>query len=90
MYLETEPATYFFTDEQALSDACWNWLSEAFEHVDEDLIVLVADVDEEMVHVDLRIGFEAVVFEAVPPSAITRAYDLDTGEPVVPVGGPTQ
>lgn len=76
---ETDPATYFFSSEADLIAASWNWLSEAFEDVEESVVVLVAMVPPEWVHVDSTAGFEAVVKVPVPLSAIVRAYELDSG-----------
>lgn len=76
---ETDPGTYFFPSEADLTAASWNWLSEAFEDVEEPLIVLVALVPSRWVHVDPAASFEAVVKVPVPATAITKAYELDSG-----------
>ena len=80
--LETAPATYFFNTEADLESASWNWLSEAFEDVDEPLIVLVVAVPSELVHIDPAAGYEATVKVPIPPEAVVRAYDIDTREDV--------
>lgn len=79
---ETTAATYFFTSAAALDAASFNWLSEAFEDESEPVVVLVVSVPTGSVHIDPRSGFEAVALSAVPASAIVRAYNIDTGEPV--------
>lgn len=76
---ETVPAIYFFTSESALISACDNWLSEAFEDVEESLVVLVVDVSAQVVRIDPTAAFEAVVTVPVAAAAVVRAYDIDTG-----------
>lgn len=76
---ETEPATYFFSSEADLVAASWNWLSEAFEDVEEPMIVLVAMVPAEWAHIDPAASFEAKVKVPVPVTAIVQAYELDSG-----------
>lgn len=77
---ETRAATYFFNSLDDLAEAANNWLSEAFEHVEEPLIVFVVAVPSELAHIDPVASFEAVVQVPVPASAIVGAYDIDTGE----------
>lgn len=76
---ETVPAIYFFTSESALKTASDNWLSEAFEDVDEPLVVLVVDVSAQVVRIDPTTAFEAVVTVPVAAAAVVRAYDIDAG-----------
>lgn len=76
---EAVPAIYFFTSESALKAASDNWLSEAFEDVEEPLVVLVVDVSAQAVQVDPIAAFEAVVSVPVAAAAVVRAYDIDTG-----------
>lgn len=77
---EERPATYFFNSFDDLDAAMYNWLSEAFEDIEEPLIVFVVAVPSELVHIDPVAGFEAVVGVPVPASAIVRTYDIDTGD----------
>lgn len=79
---ETTPATYFFTSAEALAAASYNWLSEAFEDVDEPLVVLVVSVPAGSVRIDPRAGFEARAVAPVPAASIIRGYDIDTGRDV--------
>lgn len=72
-------ATYFFTSKEDLDFAANNWLSEAFEDVDDQLIVIIVAVRPGMLYVDPTVGFEAVAWTPVPAAAILRAYDLDSG-----------
>lgn len=76
---ETVPAIYFFTSESALQAASDNWLSEAFEDVEEPLVVLVVDVSAQVVRIDPAAAFEAAVTVPVAAAAVVRAYDIDTG-----------
>ncbi len=76
---ETVPSIYFFTSGSALRAANDNWLSEAFEDVEEPLVVLVVDVSAQAVHIDPAAAFEASVTVPVAAAAVVRAYDIDTG-----------
>lgn len=78
---ESEPAVYFFNSPADLEAAAWNWLSEAFENVDEPLIVLVVAVPSDLVQINASAAWEATVTCSVPAMAIVRAYNIDTGEP---------
>lgn len=82
---EPVPAVYLFPDLEAVETALANWLGECFEDEAEDCRFVLLEV---ALPADVRTipgaGYEVVVLDVIPPSAIrlaandVDAFDFDT------------